>query len=157
MDICCLSTKHSTLRSKIKDQLVQSQNNVSEWSDMSYLQAVVSVSQDYKEWSDMSYLQAVVSVSQDYKEWSDMSYMQAVVSVSQDYKEGSDMSYLQAVVSVSQDYKNLTQRVGLVQNRHHHRYLVNKLPSKALKICRQPAILDLTGYLSIFHKSRIVI
>ena len=31
----CLSAKHATLRSKIKDWLARNQNNVSEWSDMS--------------------------------------------------------------------------------------------------------------------------
>ena len=33
--ICFFSAKHATLRSKSKDWLVQNQNNVSEWSDMS--------------------------------------------------------------------------------------------------------------------------
>jgi len=33
--ICCFSTKHAALRRKSKDWLAQTQNNVSEWSDMS--------------------------------------------------------------------------------------------------------------------------
>ena len=33
--ICCLSAKHTALRSKSKDWLARNQNNVSEWSDMS--------------------------------------------------------------------------------------------------------------------------
>jgi hypothetical protein len=33
--ICCFSAKHAALRRKSKDWLVQNQNNVSEWSDMS--------------------------------------------------------------------------------------------------------------------------
>ena len=33
--ICCNSAKHTALRSKSKDWLAQSQNNVSEWSDVS--------------------------------------------------------------------------------------------------------------------------
>ena len=33
--ICCLSAKHTALRSKNKDWLAQNQDNVSEWSDMS--------------------------------------------------------------------------------------------------------------------------
>jgi hypothetical protein len=31
--ICCFSTKHASLRSKNKDWLYRSQNNVSEWSE----------------------------------------------------------------------------------------------------------------------------
>jgi len=33
--ICCFSVKHAALRRKSKDWLARSQNNVSEWSDMS--------------------------------------------------------------------------------------------------------------------------
>ena len=33
--ICCFSAKHAALRRKIKDWLARTQNNVSEWSDMS--------------------------------------------------------------------------------------------------------------------------
>ena len=33
--ICCFSAKHKALGSKSKDWLAQSQDNVSEWSDMS--------------------------------------------------------------------------------------------------------------------------
>ena len=33
--ICCFSTKHAALKRKSKDWLVQNQNNVYEWSDMS--------------------------------------------------------------------------------------------------------------------------
>jgi hypothetical protein len=33
--ICCFSAKHAALRRKSKDWLVQNQNNVTEWSDMS--------------------------------------------------------------------------------------------------------------------------
>jgi hypothetical protein len=33
--ICCFSAKHTVLRRKSKDWLVQNQNNVSEWSNMS--------------------------------------------------------------------------------------------------------------------------
>jgi hypothetical protein len=33
--ICCFSAKHAALRRKSKDWLVQNQNNVSEWNDMS--------------------------------------------------------------------------------------------------------------------------
>ena len=33
--MCCFSAKHAALRSKSKDWLARSQNNVSEWSDMS--------------------------------------------------------------------------------------------------------------------------
>jgi len=33
--ICCFSSKHSDLRSKHKDWLLQNQDNVSEWIDMS--------------------------------------------------------------------------------------------------------------------------
>ena len=33
--ICCFSTKHAALRRKSKDWLVQNQDNVSEWGDMS--------------------------------------------------------------------------------------------------------------------------
>ena len=33
--ICCFSTKHAALRRKSKEWLVQNQDNVSEWSDMS--------------------------------------------------------------------------------------------------------------------------
>jgi hypothetical protein len=35
--ICCFSTKHAALRRKSKDWLVQNQDNVSEWGDVSYL------------------------------------------------------------------------------------------------------------------------
>ena len=35
IDNCCFSAKHITLRCKSKNSLVQSQNYVSEWSDMS--------------------------------------------------------------------------------------------------------------------------
>jgi hypothetical protein len=34
--ICCFSTKHAALRRKIKDWVARNQNNVSEWSDMSF-------------------------------------------------------------------------------------------------------------------------
>jgi hypothetical protein len=34
--ICCFSTKHVALRRKIKDWVARNQNNVSEWSDMSF-------------------------------------------------------------------------------------------------------------------------
>jgi len=37
MDICCFSTKHTSLRSKSKDWLAQNQNNVSEWKSISTL------------------------------------------------------------------------------------------------------------------------
>jgi hypothetical protein len=40
--ICCFSAKHAVLRRKSKDWLVRNQNNVSEWSDMSAMQTVVS-------------------------------------------------------------------------------------------------------------------
>ena len=33
--ICCFSTKHAALKRKSKDWLIQNQNNVYEWSDMS--------------------------------------------------------------------------------------------------------------------------
>ena len=33
--ICCFSAKHAALRRKIKDWLARTQDNVSEWSDMS--------------------------------------------------------------------------------------------------------------------------
>jgi hypothetical protein len=33
--MCCFSAKHAPLRSKSKDWLTRTQNNVSEWSDMS--------------------------------------------------------------------------------------------------------------------------
>ena len=33
--MCCFSAKHAALRSKSKDWLARSQNNVSEWRDMS--------------------------------------------------------------------------------------------------------------------------
>jgi hypothetical protein len=33
--ICCFSAKHAALRRKSKDWLVQNQNNVFEWSDIS--------------------------------------------------------------------------------------------------------------------------
>ena len=33
--ICSFSVKHAALRRKSKDCLIQNQNNVSEWSDMS--------------------------------------------------------------------------------------------------------------------------
>jgi hypothetical protein len=33
--ICCFSTKHTTLRSKSKDCLAQSKDNVSGWREMS--------------------------------------------------------------------------------------------------------------------------
>ena len=33
--ICCFSAKHAALRSKSKDWLARSQNNVSEWGNMS--------------------------------------------------------------------------------------------------------------------------
>ena len=33
--ICCFSAKHALLTSKSKDWLVQNQNNVSKWGDMS--------------------------------------------------------------------------------------------------------------------------
>ena len=33
--ICCFSTKHAALMSKIKDWLARNQDNVSEWGDMS--------------------------------------------------------------------------------------------------------------------------
>ena len=33
--ICCFYAKHAALRSKSKDWLVQNQDNVTEWSDMS--------------------------------------------------------------------------------------------------------------------------
>jgi hypothetical protein len=39
--ICCFSAKHAALRRKSKDWLTR---NVSEWSDMSIRQTVVSVS-----------------------------------------------------------------------------------------------------------------
>jgi hypothetical protein len=42
--ICYFSAKHSALRRKNKDWLARNQNNVSEWSDMSTPQTVVSVS-----------------------------------------------------------------------------------------------------------------
>ena len=42
--ICCFSAKHTTLRRKSKDWLAQNLDNLSEWSDMSYQWAVVSVS-----------------------------------------------------------------------------------------------------------------
>jgi len=35
IDICCFSSKHTALMSKIKDWLGQNVNYVSEWSDMS--------------------------------------------------------------------------------------------------------------------------
>jgi hypothetical protein len=38
--ICCLSAEHAALRSKSKDWLVQNQDNVSEWSNMSIQTAV---------------------------------------------------------------------------------------------------------------------
>jgi hypothetical protein len=44
IDICCFSTKHAVLRSKSKDWFAQSQNNVSEWSDMWTLELLCSVS-----------------------------------------------------------------------------------------------------------------
>jgi len=34
-DICCISAKHATLRSKNKDWLAKNPDNVSEWGDMS--------------------------------------------------------------------------------------------------------------------------
>ena len=34
--ICCFSVKHAALRDKNKDWLVRNQNNVTEWSDMSF-------------------------------------------------------------------------------------------------------------------------
>ena len=42
--ISCFFTKHAALRRKSKDWLALNQNNVSEWSDMSNMQTVVSVS-----------------------------------------------------------------------------------------------------------------
>ena len=33
--ICCFSTKHAALKRKSTDWLIQNQNNVYEWSDMS--------------------------------------------------------------------------------------------------------------------------
>jgi hypothetical protein len=33
--ICCVSAKHAALRRKSKDWMVQNQNNVFEWSDIS--------------------------------------------------------------------------------------------------------------------------
>ena len=33
--ICCFSAKHAALRRKIKDWLARTQDNVSEWSEMS--------------------------------------------------------------------------------------------------------------------------
>ena len=41
--ICCFSAKHAALRSKSKDWLARSQNNVSEWDSMSILRTAVSV------------------------------------------------------------------------------------------------------------------
>ena len=35
-DMCCFSAKHAASRRKSKDWLARNQNNVSEWSDMSY-------------------------------------------------------------------------------------------------------------------------
>ena len=37
ISICCFSAKHATLRRKSRDWLAQNQNNVSEWSDRSFL------------------------------------------------------------------------------------------------------------------------
>jgi hypothetical protein len=34
--ICCFSAKHASLRKKSKDWLTRNQDNVSEWSDMSF-------------------------------------------------------------------------------------------------------------------------
>ena len=42
--MCCFSAKHAALRRKCKDCLARDHNNVSEWSDMSSLRTVVSVS-----------------------------------------------------------------------------------------------------------------
>ena len=42
--ICYFSVKHTALRRKSKDWLTQNQDNVSEWSNMSIPQTVVSVS-----------------------------------------------------------------------------------------------------------------
>jgi hypothetical protein len=41
---CCFSAKHAALRIKSKDMLARNQDNVSEWSDMSIRNTVVSVS-----------------------------------------------------------------------------------------------------------------
>jgi hypothetical protein len=35
IDICCISAKHTALRSMNKDWLVRNQNNLSQWSNMS--------------------------------------------------------------------------------------------------------------------------
>ena len=35
IDICCFSFKHAALRRKSKDWLARTQDNVSEWGDMS--------------------------------------------------------------------------------------------------------------------------
>jgi hypothetical protein len=43
--ICCFSAKNAALRKKSKDCLARNQNNVSEWSDMSFRG---QVSQHYK-------------------------------------------------------------------------------------------------------------
>ena len=37
ISICCFSAKHATLRRKSRDWLARNQNNVSEWSDRSFL------------------------------------------------------------------------------------------------------------------------
>ena len=42
--ICCRSVKCAVLRRKSKDWSTRNQNNVSEWSDMTYPRTVVSVS-----------------------------------------------------------------------------------------------------------------
>ena len=48
--ICCFSTKHATLRRKIKDWLARNQGNVYEWGDMSIRVLVIIP----KVWSTMS-------------------------------------------------------------------------------------------------------
>jgi len=35
LEMCCFSSKHATLRRKIRDWLALDQDNVSEWDDMS--------------------------------------------------------------------------------------------------------------------------
>ena len=42
--ICCFSAKYAAFRSKSKDWLAWNEDNVSEWSEMSYPLTVVSVS-----------------------------------------------------------------------------------------------------------------
>ena len=56
--ICCFSAKHAALRRKSKYWLARTQNNVSEWSDMSHRGLLF-------QWASTMKIQLVLSISLD--------------------------------------------------------------------------------------------